>query len=94
MLPLWKTTRLCYILLLSCCSCGKARHIVATWKNREDFSAIQVSTSMLLDHGPSRTVSFIQHFFEQADLPSEVALETITSQILDGPEPRPRMSTV
>ena len=68
---------------------------MASWKSQEDFSAIQVSTSMLLDHGPSRTVDFIQHFFEQADLEiPDIAMETIVSKAPDDPEPRPRMSTV
>lgn len=61
---------------------------MASWKSREHFSAIQVSTSMLLDHGPSRTVDFIQHFWEQAEMPYDASQET------DNPEPRPRMSTV
>ena len=51
---------------------------------------------MLLDHGPSRTVNFVQNFSEQAEIeiPSKVAMETIVSQKLDNPELRPRMSTV
>ena len=51
---------------------------------------------MLLDHGPSRTVDLIQHFFEQTNLeiPSDIAMETIVSKAPDDPEPRPRMSTV
>ena len=77
-----------YLNCSRCCGCRKARHIVARWKSKEDFSSIQVSTSMLLDHGPSRTVNFIEHFFEQADLEIP-AMDTI-----DDPEPRPRMSTV
>ena len=56
---------------------------------------------MLLDHGPSRTVDFINHFYDQAGdsemdstvTPSgDVAMETITSTTEDN-VPRNRVVT-
>ena len=57
----------------------KERQIIASWKSKEELSTILVHTSMLLDHGPSRTVDFIDSFYDQSDdgAPSKtIAMET------------------
>lgn len=51
------------------CSCGlkKAGTVKASWKPREDFSGIDVHSSMLLDHGPTRTIDFVNTFCNQSE---------------------------
>ena len=48
-------------------SCGlkKAGRVKATVKAREDLSGIQIHTSMLLDHGPTRTIDYIHTLHDQ-----------------------------
>ena len=43
-----------------CCGLRKERVMKASWKCREDFSAILVHKDMLLDHNPSRTLYLLQ----------------------------------
>ena len=76
-----------------CCGIRKTRRIVASWKSKEEFSAIVVHTSMVLDHGPSRTVDFINHFYDQTGdntTSQDVAMETVkTNQSSIVPRYRP-----
>ena len=70
---------LCKLLLYNACSCfscglKKAGRLKASWKRREEFSGIQVHTSMLLDHGPTRTIDYVTTFCDQVE-PS-VTMET------------------
>ena len=37
----------------------------ASWKAREELSGIQIHDSMLLDHGPTRTIDFVSTLSEQ-----------------------------
>ena len=39
----------------------------ASWKAREELSGIQVHESMLLDHGPTRTIDFINTLYDQVE---------------------------
>ena len=55
------------LILCRCCSCGlkEAGLVKASWKAREELSGIQIHDSMLLDHGPTRTIDFISTLNEQ-----------------------------
>ena len=39
----------------------------ASWKAREELSGIQIHDSMLLDHGPTRTIDFIGTLNKQVE---------------------------
>ncbi len=41
--------------------------VKASWKAREELSGIQIHDSMLLDHGPTRTIDFINTLNEQVE---------------------------
>ena len=58
---------LVYSCRVRCCGSRKARQVNASWKTREEFSAIQVHSSMLLDHEPRSTAHFVNAFCDQVD---------------------------
>ena len=50
-----------------CCGLRKKRRVKASWKAREDISAIIVDPDMFLDHSPHRVLSLLQRFQEYPD---------------------------
>ena len=57
------------VIVCRCCSCGlkEAGLVKASWKAREELSGIHIHESMLLDHGPTRTIDFISTLYDQVE---------------------------
>ena len=56
-----------FIHLIRRSSCGikEVGKVKASWIAKEELSGVQIHHSMFLDHGPTRTIDFINTFYDQ-----------------------------